>query len=269
MQRLPCVTQRLGGYREYTPPPDLVEILEAAWIYERPLNGAPPIAGRGHRIFPEAGVSLCFLTHRDRRGRSSDPDLRLIGPTRAVRFFAPDPGLHLVSVRLKPEWVRDLLKADPADHANCQCSFRGTTADRLLERLARTGDSDQALNVLIDATRSLRGGARLSGSSRIAHAGLEAIRGHRPEPEHPERTLRRAIVETIGVPPKYVQRVQRLHRAVRSADSSPVPDWARLAVETGFYDQAHLIREFRTFTGLSPTELHAERRTQQPAATTV
>jgi aminopeptidase len=49
-------------------------------------------------------------------------------------------------------------------------------------------------------------------------------------------------------------------RLVRRADASEHPAWAALARDCGFYDQAHLIREVRAFAGVTPTQLHAERR---------
>jgi len=62
----------------------------------------------------------------------------------------------------------------------------------------------------------------------------------------------RAFVESIGVGPKEYARSIRLHRALRRAETSS--DWARIATDTGYYDQAHLISEFRQLIGLTPVE---------------
>jgi AraC-like DNA-binding protein len=58
--------------------------------------------------------------------------------------------------------------------------------------------------------------------------------------------------EEIGLPPKAVARVLRFERARALAEAAPRPDWARIAVESGYYDQSHLINDFRAFTGRTP-----------------
>jgi transcriptional regulator GlxA family with amidase domain len=64
------------------------------------------------------------------------------------------------------------------------------------------------------------------------------------------RHLRRAFAENIGVSPKDFARAARLQRAVRMAATSD--DWARIATDAGYYDQAHLIADFRELVGLTP-----------------
>ncbi|MGH9674878.1 MAG: AraC family transcriptional regulator, partial [Bryobacteraceae bacterium] len=47
-------------------------------------------------------------------------------------------------------------------------------------------------------------------------------------------------------------RVVRFQQVLRAAAAGPVRDWAALALSTGYYDQAHCIRDFREFSGESP-----------------
>jgi AraC-like DNA-binding protein len=56
----------------------------------------------------------------------------------------------------------------------------------------------------------------------------------------------------IGLPPKRLGRIVRFAGLLRRIDTGPVR-WDRLAAEHGYYDQAHLNRDFREFTGTSPT----------------
>jgi methylphosphotriester-DNA--protein-cysteine methyltransferase len=66
----------------------------------------------------------------------------------------------------------------------------------------------------------------------------------------------------IGLPPKAFARVARFQGAVRAiggADSGI--DWARLALECGYYDQGHFIHDFREFSGLTPAA-YAKARTE-------
>jgi AraC-like DNA-binding protein len=53
-------------------------------------------------------------------------------------------------------------------------------------------------------------------------------------------------------------RVLRFTRAVRTVRSAPgAIDWLDVAGECGYFDQAHLIREFREFAGMTPAEFAA------------
>lgn len=58
--------------------------------------------------------------------------------------------------------------------------------------------------------------------------------------------------EEVGLPPKAVARLLRFDRARMLAEDAERPDWARIAVECGYYDQSHLSNDFRAVTGRTP-----------------
>jgi AraC-like DNA-binding protein len=63
----------------------------------------------------------------------------------------------------------------------------------------------------------------------------------------------------VGLSPKVMARVLRFHRA-SDLMLHGVPNWVDIALTCGYYDQAHMNREFRALSGLTPTELLADRR---------
>jgi AraC-like DNA-binding protein len=65
------------------------------------------------------------------------------------------------------------------------------------------------------------------------------------------RSLQRFCAEWIGVSPKHLVRWARLHEAAGRAAEGPV-DWAALAAELGYADQAHLVRDFTRVVGEPP-----------------
>ena len=71
------------------------------------------------------------------------------------------------------------------------------------------------------------------------------------------RTLQRLFADYVGVSPKWVMRRARLHEAAERADSGEPVDWAELAADLGYADQAHLTRDFTTTLGVSPTRYAA------------
>ena len=68
-----------------------------------------------------------------------------------------------------------------------------------------------------------------------------------------ERRFSQIFREQVGFPPKVWQRLQRFQRAVRQLRAGVEVPWAELAVECGFYDQAHFANEFRSFSGIDVT----------------
>ncbi|MCM0676968.1 AraC family transcriptional regulator [Micromonospora phytophila] len=65
------------------------------------------------------------------------------------------------------------------------------------------------------------------------------------------RRLQRLFLTHVGVGPKWVIRRYRLQEAIEQAAGDP-PDWATLAADLGYSDQAHLVREFSAVAGVSP-----------------
>ncbi|MDQ2863707.1 MAG: helix-turn-helix domain-containing protein, partial [Bacteroidota bacterium] len=68
--------------------------------------------------------------------------------------------------------------------------------------------------------------------------------------------LQRSFQEKMGLTPKAYQRLIRFRNVYRDMQSlKTVGGWAGLSYDLGYADQAHLIREFKEFTGFMPTEL--------------
>jgi AraC-like DNA-binding protein len=67
------------------------------------------------------------------------------------------------------------------------------------------------------------------------------------------RSLQRMFADYVGVSPKWVMRRARLHEAALRADAGEPVDWAALAVDLGYADQAHLTRDFTTTIGAPPS----------------
>jgi AraC-like DNA-binding protein len=67
------------------------------------------------------------------------------------------------------------------------------------------------------------------------------------------RTLTRGFVGEIGISPKLYARIARFNQLVFALLSTDVSRWTTISGDVGFYDQPHMVNEFRQFTGLAPT----------------
>jgi AraC-like DNA-binding protein len=108
----------------------------------------------------------------------------------------------------------------------------------LLSRL-RAATPDRTFRECVRAMLRARGAIGLSDLQRSTGLG--------------ERQLQRRFLSSMGITAKSFARVVRF-REVLGALTRGAPDWADMALECGYYDQAHLIRDFRTFTGRTPQQ---------------
>ena len=69
-----------------------------------------------------------------------------------------------------------------------------------------------------------------------------------------KRSLQRIFSDYVGVSPKWVIRRYRLHELIERLNTGDKLDWPQLALELGYFDQAHLINDFKSITGYSPTQ---------------
>ena len=67
----------------------------------------------------------------------------------------------------------------------------------------------------------------------------------------------------VGVTPKRYCRIRRFQRALTLSHRDCGVDWTRVAMDCGYFDQAHFIRDFRSFAGITPTAYQSARTSFQ------
>ncbi|RXZ84629.1 AraC family transcriptional regulator [Paenibacillaceae bacterium] len=73
-----------------------------------------------------------------------------------------------------------------------------------------------------------------------------------------KRTIQRLFNSYVGVSPKWVIGRYRLHEAAEQMEREGGVDWLQLALNLGYYDQAHFIKDFKKFVGKAPEEYRRE-----------
>ncbi len=111
-----------------------------------------------------------------------------------------------------------------------------TIAGRLIERPV----SEKALlaNAILDELRAQV--HRRTGTPLTQHFGVS------------ERTVQRALMETIGHGPKWISRRIRLQEVALALATRPDTGLATIAAELGYADQSHLTSDFRSTAGITP-----------------
>jgi AraC-like DNA-binding protein len=71
------------------------------------------------------------------------------------------------------------------------------------------------------------------------------------------RQVERIFEAHVGLRPKVFARIERLQRALRMSHGDFKQDWAALALSAGYFDQSHMVREFRVLTGETPLRFKA------------
>ncbi len=72
--------------------------------------------------------------------------------------------------------------------------------------------------------------------------------------------LDRQFIEQVGLSPRTLARILRMRRLLDDIDVHETVAWADLAADLGWFDQAHLIRDFLRHTGVTPKEYAAVQR---------
>jgi AraC-like DNA-binding protein len=69
------------------------------------------------------------------------------------------------------------------------------------------------------------------------------------------RTLERRFSDEVGMPMKLLARISRFNNAVNTKMLHPEKNWTTITYECGYYDQMHMIKDFKEFSSKTPEEL--------------
>jgi AraC-like DNA-binding protein len=246
----PGLAARRFTLDRYQPSAALAPFAEYHWVLRWDLRGQPP---HEQTILPHPNVNLSFeasgaaIYGVDRRLFTRC--LRGRGQVLGVRFraggFRPFWGAPVSQLtdRVVPaarlfgpaaESARQAVMAADSD-ASMVCAAEGMLLS-VLPAPDPLGAQVASLVGRIVADPSLRRVDQLASASGMT-----------------VRSLQRLFADYVGVSPKWVMRRARLHEAAARADSGELVDWAELAADLGYADQAHLTRDFTATIGVPPT----------------
>ncbi|MFJ4672470.1 helix-turn-helix domain-containing protein [Kitasatospora purpeofusca] len=245
------------------------------------LTGVP-----GHRrmvVPPMPSAHLVINLSEPARLWDSDPSV----PSEVVsdgwfvglwtrRFLYEYPTrVRLVGVHFKP-WGMAAFVDMPATELRdrwvaIDAVWQGSV-DRIRNRLGEAMSTAETLRILEEELRSRLIGAPSRGLDLVQHTGgrLETSHGTVPVGALSDAagvsstTLATQFKANVGVTPKKVARMYRFAQLIRSVDAVRPVDWSELALIAGYFDQAHFSKEFKDFTGHTPTEYLALRRRIPP-----
>lgn len=126
----------------------------------------------------------------------------------------------------------------------------GARGKLLMERLGELSSPLRALEVIARFISSEWQGQNPAASfpfGQCTRVGEMAARAGLPI-----RTVHGRLTQHVGLSPKRLIRIERLHRALVASQSRSVA-WAQVAAISGFADQAHMIREFVDLLGEAPS----------------
>ena len=161
--------------------------------------------------------------------------------------------------------AHEACDADVPLEALWGCKRTATLRERLLESGSIEAKLDALEAVLHEMWRPARAasGRRFCvGRVRSSATDDEHCRGDRLHRAKRE-AIHRAVQEEVGITPKVYCRIRRFQRAVTMATRGRQVEWTRVALDCGYFDQAHFIHDFRSFAGLTPTAYQSARTSFQ------
>jgi AraC-like DNA-binding protein len=186
----------------------------------------------------------------------SPAGLQVVGAMTAEQRYDLPSGVSTVGLRFHPGMAAAFLRVPAAELTDRVIPLEeiwGAAARELQSRLDHAVSAAERLAILgatvrppastpnpvqraIETVTSSHGDIDLDWVAR--QAGMS------------ERQFRRRCLEESGLAPKQLCRVLRFRRACALGERG-LP-WGLIAAEAGYFDQAHLIRDFREFTGVTP-----------------
>jgi AraC-like DNA-binding protein len=254
-------------YSEVRPNDYLAPFIECFWILEAEhaaLTHAVP-----EKILPDgcAEIILNFAAPFraiDQNGLSEiQPSHFLVGQMTRPIFIMPTGEVRLIGIRFQPGGTFpfiDVPLGDVIDSVNELGAISSVLARELLtatDRESALCDKIAALQaVLLNRLRESKKDSRLLGvaASIVRSAGLVSVDDLAAQAAMSSRQLRRRFLQEVGIGPKLLCRLLRFQRVFAAMDRED-NEWTGVALECGYYDQAHLIRDFRQFANQTPATL--------------
>jgi AraC-like DNA-binding protein len=246
-------TPMAGQFRHArrSPSPELAHLIAHYWMVSWDLRDLPPHTAE---TLPHPNVQVIF-----------EPGGSKVSGVFTGKFTRLLEGQsHVFGIKFTTGGFHPFLKSPVSSLANRTVPVKrifGRDVDALEAILVSSGKEDE----MVDAANAFFR-PRVPALDKTVTLASELVSRILAEPDIRtvddlvrrtglgKRSLQRLFNEYVGASPKWVIRRYRLHELVERFNSGEQPDYAQLALELGYFDQAHLINDFRSIVGYSPSQ---------------
>jgi AraC-like DNA-binding protein len=242
-------------FHSYFPSLWLKPYVRNYWMLRCNGGMVPP---RRHRVVPDGCIDLIFM----RRSPTEDYRASVVGTmTRPIEEKLASH-VDYIGIRFNPGGFRRFFRTPPRELTDRIVSLDDLSSQSgIAERLADGRGLIACLESLEDElVRRFRPEERDLLPADILET-ISACHGNVSMTQLGRMTgwstrhLRRTFHESIGVGPKTFCRIIRFMSAFRILRRNPRPSFLDVALDAGYYDQAHFIHEFEDFYGSSPSTI--------------
>ncbi len=253
-------------YQEITPPSGLAEFVECFWQ----VKGTMPLATAGDRILPNGCIDIIFnLADLPQKVEGSYPRLRsfVVGQMRKPVTVWQGSKVDLLGIRFRLGGSGAFLRVKAADLNNCVLPLSDLLGDAVLNLETQLAGASFERRVGLLTTwlqperdHPSRGAQSIEQASLLIEksCGLITVDALCAQLDITPRHIERLFVQHVGLNPKLACRIVRFSHAVERLRHRPNVAWAEFSLRCGYYDQAHFIRDFREFAGMTPGEYRAQ-----------
>lgn len=251
-------------YNVYLPQGPLSKYIQRYWTLENEDTSTPPTRDR---IFPDGCMELLF-NYGDRFKKYENgvalwqPQSFIHGQLKKYMEVEPTGKVGIFSVRFRPHGLRPFVST-PVDTFTEKmipiAELWGQEGEELAREVIKAGSTEERIR-LLEAFLENRCDASADKNDSIhqcverieKNAGMINIDALAEELYVGRRHLERKFLQHVGLTPKLFARIIRFNHVLHLIEDKAENNFAHLAQEGGFYDQAHFIKDFKDFTGLNP-----------------
>jgi Helix-turn-helix domain len=252
-------------YQEYKPSADLATIVKCYWTLEVPFQED----AQRQLILPDGCIEMFFILGDDVK-RYTYEDNFIIQPRQMVLgqiteqfYIEPTGNVKTFAVRFYPYGFANFLDQSIDVLANKETPlnllFGEETAKRLSQKIMDSKTTSERIGIIegflfdrLNDDAIIDTIVKITIDSMFLSKGSQSLSHILKDDLSKRRQLERNFKKQIGLSPKQLSKVIRLQATLKMLLNQTTEAFTDIAYENEFYDQAHFIKDFKEFTGLTP-----------------